>query len=84
MLALKQPTIAVRNLALDKSFVFSTFSMLLRELKVGTLLGLSFGLILGGYAFVRLSQKWIGYCSCYSIHSDLCAADWNVHPDNVE
>ena len=78
-------TIAVRNLALDKSFVFSTVSMLWRELKVGTLLGLSFGLILGGYAFVRFEPKMgSGYCPCNHIHSDLCCIDWNVYPDHVE
>lgn len=46
-------TIAVRNLALDKSFIFSTMSMLIREIKVGTLLGIAFGCILGGYAAIR-------------------------------
>jgi magnesium transporter len=46
-------TIAVRNLAVDKAAVISSFSMLFREAKVGILLGLSFGVILGGYAYFR-------------------------------
>ena len=46
-------TIAVRNLALDKAVVISSTTMLFREARVGTLLGLAFGVILGGYAAIR-------------------------------
>ena len=46
-------TIAVRNLALDKAVVISSTTMLFREARVGTLLGLAFGIILGGYASLR-------------------------------
>jgi magnesium transporter len=46
-------TIAVRNLAVDKAAVISSVSMLFREAKVGILLGLAFGVILGGYASLR-------------------------------
>ena len=67
-------TIAVRNLALDKSFVFSTVSMLWRELKVGTLLGMSFGLILGGYAFVRFEPKMGLAIAISTLATVMCAA----------
>ena len=67
-------TIAVRNLALDKSFVFSTVSMLWRELKVGTLLGMSFGLILGGYAFVRFEPKMGLAIAIATLATVMCAA----------
>ena len=46
-------TIAVRNLALDKAVVISSTTMLFREARVGTLLGIAFGVILGGYAALR-------------------------------
>lgn len=67
-------TIAVRNLALDKSFVFSTMSMLWKELKVGTLLGLSFGLILGGYAFIRFEPTMGLAIAIATIATVICAA----------
>ena len=67
-------TIAVRNLALDKSFVFSTVSMLWRELKVGTLLGISFGLILGGYAFIRFEPKMGLAIAIATLATVMCAA----------
>ncbi len=67
-------TIAVRNLALDKSFVFSTMSMLWRELKVGTLLGIAFGLILGGYAFIRFEPKMGIAIAIATLATVICAA----------
>jgi len=67
-------TIAVRNLALDKSFVFSTMTMLWRELKVGTLLGLAFGLILGGYAFIRFEPTMGLAIAIATIATVICAA----------
>lgn len=67
-------TIAVRNLALDKSFVFSTMSMLWRELKVGTLLGIAFGIILGGYAFIRFEPKMGVAIAISTLATVVCAA----------
>ena len=48
--------------------------MLWRELKVGTLLGLSFGLILGGYAFVRFEPKMGLAIALATISTVICAA----------
>ena len=67
-------TIAVRNLALDKAFVFSTISMLWREIKVGTLLGLSFGIILGGYAAIRFDPLMGVAISLATLSTVVCAA----------
>ena len=67
-------TIAVRNLALDKAFVFSTMSMLWREIKVGTLLGLSFGIILGGYAAIRFEPLMGLAISLSTLSTVVCAA----------
>ena len=67
-------TIAVRNLALDKAFVFSTFSMLWKEIKVGTLLGLSFGIILGGYAAIRFEPLMGLAISLATLATVVCAA----------
>ena len=67
-------TIAVRNLALDKSFVFSTMTMLLRELQVGTLLGLSFGFILGGYAAIRFEPLMGIAIAIATLATVVCAA----------
>ena len=67
-------TIAVRNLALDKSFVFSTMTMLFRELKVGALLGLSFGVILGGYAAIRFEPVLGLAIAMATLSTVVCAA----------
>jgi magnesium transporter len=45
-------TIAVRNLATGHTGSLGTMSMLMREAKVGALLGLSFAVFLGGYALL--------------------------------
>lgn len=45
-------TIAVRNIATGHVGSFGTLPMLFREARVGTLLGLTFAMVLGGYAVV--------------------------------
>lgn len=67
-------TIAVRNLALDKAVVISSTTMLFREARVGTLLGLAFGIILGGYAALRF-QPLLGLAIFIStLTTVFCAA----------
>jgi magnesium transporter len=53
-------TIAVRNIATGHVGSFGTLPMLFREARVGTLLGASFALILGGYALIRWMEPRLG------------------------
>ena len=50
-------TIAVRNLATGHTGSLGSFSMILREAKVGALLGISFATVLGGYALIGWWSK---------------------------
>jgi len=67
-------TIAVRNLATGQVSGWASLEMLTREVKVGSLLGIVFALILGGYAFLRYEAK-LGIAIAISTTSTvICAA----------
>ena len=53
-------TIAVRNIATGHVGSFGTLPMLYREARVGTLLGFSFAVVLGGYALLRWMEPRLG------------------------
>ena len=67
-------TIAVRNLATGQISGWASMSMLLREAKVGTLLGLFFAIILGGYAMLRYNPQLGIAISISTIATVICAA----------
>ena len=53
-------TIAVRNIATGHASSYGVGTMLFREARVGALLGLSFAIVLGGYAIAREQDLWLG------------------------
>jgi magnesium transporter len=67
-------TIAVRNLATGQIAGWTSFEMLSREIKVGSLLGFAFALILGGYAFLRYGTKLGVAISISTTSTVICAA----------
>ena len=67
-------TIAVRNLATGQIVGWSSMSMLMREIKVGTLLGIFFAIILGGYALVRYDPNLGIAIAIATIATVICAA----------
>jgi magnesium transporter len=69
-------TIAVRNLATGHLGNQNTMAMLFREAKVGTLLGISFSIVLGAYALARWwDQPMLAVAVAISITATvICAA----------
>ena len=67
-------TIAVRNIATGQISGWASMSMLIREAKVGTLLGIFFAVILGAYAFFRYELQLGIAIGISTIATVFCAA----------
>ena len=67
-------TIAVRNIATGQLSSGWSWDMLGREARVGTLLGLAFALILGGYTILRYDVRLGAAIAISTISTVVCAA----------